>query len=260
MKEVFLGIDVASAQRKRLPLCFVEKKLGRLEPLFLPEELSQSFPRGSGNAAIVEPNPFSALALQVARSIQQTCAQLQWTLVCAAVDAPAAPPEDHRRCEVELSAAGFSVFKTPRAGDWPVIIKKCRDHLSKGGALSRIPHANKIWMQYGFELFAALQKSGFYVIEVYPFSIARTLIGKHPHKSSHEGYDRQLDAIARHTGWGAQELHRALQSCVPGTHHDRLDAFMAAWVASLPAAKRSAYGNPACQGDAIWVPALGRNH
>jgi predicted nuclease with RNAse H fold len=255
MKKVFLGIDVACAKGKRLPVCFVEQKAGRLEPLFLPEELLQSFPRGTGNVAIAEPNPFSGLALQVSLSIQRICVLMQWTLVCAAIDAPAAPPEDQRQCEAALSATGLSVFKTPRVGVWPLIIKKCQDHLHDGGAPSRLPYANMIWMQYGFELFAVLRKAEINVIEVYPFAIARALIGVHRHKSSAEGYNRQLAAVAGKTGWTPEDLHRQLSKIVPGNRHDRLDAFMAAWVASLPVAARSAYGDAATSNDAIWVPA-----
>jgi hypothetical protein len=39
-----------------------------------------------------------------------------------------------------------------------------------------------------------------------------------------------------------------------GTNHDRLDAFMAAWVASLPKRRRRAIGNEDDPDDAIWVP------
>jgi hypothetical protein len=49
-------------------------------------------------------------------------------------------------------------------------------------------------------------------------------------------------------------LERALSSGVAGSRHDKLDAFMAAWVASLKPSERVAFGNKRDLGDAIWVP------
>ena len=41
---------------------------------------------------------------------------------------------------------------------------------------------------------------------------------------------------------------------MPGTKDDKLDAFMAAWVATLPKHKRHAHGNKNDPDDAIWFP------
>jgi hypothetical protein len=43
---------------------------------------------------------------------------------------------------------------------------------------------------------------------------------------------------------GHQDLEARLRATVGGSRHDRLDAFMAAWVASLGAEQRRALGNP----------------
>jgi hypothetical protein len=41
---------------------------------------------------------------------------------------------------------------------------------------------------------------------------------------------------------------------LPESQNDRLDAFMAAWVASLPSERRRAFGDATRPDDAIWVP------
>ncbi len=61
-------------------------------------------------------------------------------------------------------------------------------------------------------------------------------------------------AVAARTGWSPLELESKLNEAVPGSRHDRLDAFMAAWVASLPRDQRRAIGDADQPDDAIWVP------
>jgi Protein of unknown function (DUF429) len=92
------------------------------------------------------------------------------------------------------------------------------------------------------------------IIEVYPYAIVRALLSECSHKSTPEGYQRQLEALARTTGWKGHDLECALRRAVTGTRHDRLDAYMAAWVASLDTQDRRAYGNEWDPNDAIWVP------
>ena len=87
-------------------------------------------------------------------------------------------------------------------------------------------------MLFGFELFACLKSElSTEVIEVYPFAIVRALLPACDHKSTEQGYRDQLDAVAAQTGWKPQNLEARLKVTVPGSRHDRLDAFMAAWVA-----------------------------
>jgi hypothetical protein len=110
-------------------------------------------------------------------------------------------------------------------------------------------------MLFGFELFGCLRSQlKAEVIEVYPFAIVRELLPTCGHKSTEKGYQTQLAAVAARTGWRPQELEKKLRATVPGSRHDRLDAFMAAWVASLPRERRRAFGNPQQPDDAIWVP------
>ena len=112
-----------------------------------------------------------------------------------------------------------------------------------------------IWMLFGFRLFQYL-RAGFSaeVIEVYPFAIVRALLPACEHKSTEKGYQDQLRAVASRTGWAAQDLEARLKETLPGSRHDRLDAFMAAWVASIPQDRRRAFGHAERPDDAIWVP------
>jgi hypothetical protein len=68
------------------------------------------------------------------------------------------------------------------------------------------------------------------------------------------GYRDQLIAVSARTGWEPRKLEVRLKATVPGSQHDQLDAFMAAWVASLAPRKRRAFGNARRPDDAIWVP------
>jgi hypothetical protein len=110
-------------------------------------------------------------------------------------------------------------------------------------------------MLYGFELFARLRGDlRVEVIEVYPFAIVRALLPACEHKTTEKGYRDQLIAVAARAGWEPQKLEDRLKETVSGSRHDRLDAFMAAWVASLPPDGRRAFGNAQQRDDAIWVP------
>lgn len=46
-----------------------------------------------------------------------------------------------------------------------------------------------------------------------------------------------------------------LEATVPGKRDDKVDAFMAAWVASLSGRQRRAFGDTADFNDSIWGPA-----
>jgi predicted nuclease with RNAse H fold len=254
---VFIGIDVACAQQKRLPLCIAACIEGRLEPLRVPE-LVGKLPVGRGNREILEEHPFRAAAAAVAETLNEAAKSGGWKIVRVAIDAPAAPPSSgERSAERELRNRGLSSFQTPHETAWRNILQSCQTHNRDGGELSRMPHANKIWMLYGFELFRELRATNAYdVIEVYPYSIVRPFVGDCPPKATPEGYQRQLEAIASKTSWTPADLELALKQSVSGSKHDRLDAFMAAWVASLSAEGRLAYGNKNDPDDAIWVPHL----
>jgi hypothetical protein len=110
-------------------------------------------------------------------------------------------------------------------------------------------------MLYRFELFASLRNGlAVKVIEVYPFAIIRALLSACEHPSTEQGYRDQLAGVAARTGWEPQALEAKLKATVSGSRHDRLDAFMAAWVTSLPSEQRRAFGDALRSDDSIWVP------
>jgi hypothetical protein len=164
-------------------------------------------------------------------------------------------PQVPRASENELGRRGLSSFRTPDESKWVGIREKCVNHLDRGGSAATLPYANKIWMLFGFQLFVSLRRClDAEVIEVYPFAIVRALLQDCEHKSTEQGYRDQLVAVADRTGWQPQDLEARLKATVPGSRHDRLDAFMAAWVASLPAERRRAFGDAQRPDDSIWVP------
>ena len=72
------------------------------------------------------------------------------------------------------------------------------------------------------------------------------------HKSKAEGVPRQLSELASSTGSQDGELNLQLSESVHGPRHDRLDAYMCAWVASLYPGGVQAWGD--LPDDVIWVP------
>lgn len=252
---IFVGIDVACRTGKRLPLCVVERG-HRLWPLDVQRAVGAAIPRGLGNREILAPAPFRDAALGVRAALERLAAEIGRPIEGIAIDAPAAAPTSRSRlCEDDLGRSGLSSFRTPPASAWAAIREACERHLQAAGRAGSLPYANKIWMLYGFELFAALRRGvADEVIEVYPYAIVRALLPSCAHKTTEEGYRDQLAVLARHTGWKPGALESRLKATVPGTRHDRLDAFMSAWVASLGADRRRAFGDASQPDDAIWVP------
>jgi hypothetical protein len=252
---IYVGIDVACAVKKRLPICFAPAGQP-LMPLDIPKHLAVAMPRGLGNKEVMSPAPYREAAGKVVYSIGPIAQEMGWQIDRVAVDAPAATPTTgSRSSEIELGRVGLSSFRTPAASDWAGIREKCELHLRSGGSVASLPHANKIWMLFGFELFSALRNGlDAEVIEVYPFAIVRALLPSCDHKSTDQGYRRQLAAVAARTGWEPGSLEARLKKAVPGSRHDRLGAYMAAWVASLAPDKRRAFGDPSQPNDSIWVP------
>ena len=225
-------------------------------PLTIPKQLSAAIPRGIVNMAIISPSPFREATGGVVNAIRRVLDEMDWRVERIAIDAPSAPPfAAPRASESELGHLGLSSFRTPAAADWAGIREKCLCHLGSGRSAATLPQANKIWMLFGFELFAQLRNSFWVeVIEVYPFAIVRALLPGCQHKSTDQGYKDQLAAVAARTGWAPPDLETRLKETVHGERHDRLDAFMAAWVASLGSEHRRALGDPQQPDDAIWVP------
>jgi hypothetical protein len=110
-------------------------------------------------------------------------------------------------------------------------------------------------MVVGFELFRQLS-STVPCIEVFPQATARVLGSGQVHKFKSGGVEAQLREAAVHTGWPSEQPNEvAFEEIAFGPAHDRLDAYLSAWVGALEARDRVAFGNP--PDDVIWAPKIG---
>lgn len=249
----YAGIDVAFAKRKRLPVSVCTLEAGRLTPLPLRDCAFPPPPAGRGNVAALKPDVVSAFAHEALDYLHAIERLAGVAIRGVALDAPRAPSQGGRRaCERAMDRLGISCFATPDGPAFAAIRAKVRTHLDQGGAQSRLPHANQLWMLAGFALFETL--GGAYAcLEVFPQASVRSLGIHGKHKSKREGLRRQFGAVAERTGWsGGEVLHAAVKAGGYGALHDRLDAFMCAWVASLPERGRKGHGRQ--PDDVIWVP------
>lgn len=254
--QAFAGIDVAFAKRKTLPLCVVRWIGNRLTPLDLRREGVPPLPRGSGNRASLDTATVAAFAEQTVAVLDALSDVYGLSIERVAIDAPSSPCSAdlaRRRAERAMDTLGLRCIPTPTEARFLDVRSKCAAHIAGGGADARLPHANQLWMFVGFSLFSAVGRSRM-VLEVYPHAIVRSLGVSARHKSTPEGYFAQLSAAARATGWSEpSQLEAALRRHVPGARHDRLDAFLSAWIAALPPDALQACGAP--PDDVIWVPA-----
>src|SRR5690554_2319436 len=116
-----------------------------------------------------------------------------------------------------------------------------------------MPHAMQLWMLAGIEIARELATIA-PVREVFPQANIRLLLPNVPHKSGKDVPLMQLQALAKQTGWPCtQEEWSTLKHISAGGMHDQVDAYSAAWVASLPETDVNVFGDIQQQ-DAIWVP------
>lgn len=172
MRDCYVGIDLAFAKRKRLPVVICTRESGRLVPLPL-RRAGIAPPRGRGNAVAVDPTEVSEFAAEAHDYIADVCGAFQLRPVQIAIDAPSAPCADElprREAEVAMDRAGISCFATPSRSEWERIRTRVRDHLATGGLVSHLPHANQLWMLPGFALFERLHALA-PVLEVFPQAI-----------------------------------------------------------------------------------------
>jgi len=251
----YAGIDVAVAKKKRLPIAVCTWQNDRLEPLALNAKALPKPPHGPGNAAICDPARCRELAAQTASYLRAVESALGIAIQVIAIDAPSsprAPGQALRAAERALAARGISYIETPNADAFAAIPDRVQAHLAAGGLESRLPCANQIWMLFGFELYRVLCAAGWACLEVYPQATVRALGAGDIHKSGGGAVLTQLQAAAKYTNWPQEQDVSALKSIGWGTLHDRLDAYLAAWVAALPRERREALGEE--PDDAIWIP------
>lgn len=257
MKSAYIGIDLAIAKTKRLPIVVVTWQGDRLVPADL-RAIPFKPPRGMGNAKTLNSDIVKEFVEATANYINSVCNHLQFYPERIAIDAPRTPRPEHlprRAAEVAMDLAGISCFTTPSQSDFAQIFTKVRHHLSKGGEDVRIPHSNQLWMVVGFELYRRLAEVA-PCIEVFPQATVRMLGVGHKHKTKAGAVEAQLAEAANHTGWPTGDANSpTIDDIAFGPAHDCLDAYLSAWVAALETENRVALGNP--PDDVIWVPRMG---
>ena len=253
--DVFIGIDVACAKGKYLPLVICSKENGRLLPLPLANYQIKP-PRGLGNALTLHDKVNQAFANDVANYIETICDAFHLNPIRIGIDSPLRPRDnslERRVAEQALDKAGISCYTTPSIDDFEAIKAKAIAHLHAEKPIQNLPHAHQIFMLLGFALNERLSKVA-ECIEVYPYATVKHLGVANIHKSKGNQAELQLSAISQHTGWPKtdDDWSQADNMCL-GPMHDRVDAYSAAWVASLPDQERICFGDPE-KGDAIWLP------
>jgi predicted nuclease with RNAse H fold len=257
MREAYAGIDVAISAGKRLPVCVAIHQEGRLVPLplrgFVPLP-----PKGPGNCALVrDPEiaiEYACEALEYLRALEHS---EDIRIRRVAIDAPHAPRDNGlkwRKAEHAMYERGISVFATPSEEEFRQIIAIAQNHLAAGGACARLPNANRFWMLAGFALFRALAPQ-IECIEVYPQATAWALGVNTAKKLKQAGLQVQLHAATQRTGWpDGRPDEPTLAEIGYGSKHDRLDAYLSTWIASLPEEEREPCGE--APDDVIWIPRI----
>ncbi|MCP5128948.1 MAG: DUF429 domain-containing protein [Pseudomonadales bacterium] len=257
MKSVFVGIDLAIAKNKPLPICFCYWDGPRLIPLAV-RRLSHRPPRGKGNLAVLDGHTVAEFVDSAAYYIAAVSSELGCRVERIGIDAPRAARAEgvtRRKAELTMDSAGISCFTTPSATEFQQIFDKVKRHIADGGAENRLPHANQLWMHVGFKLYERLSKVA-PCIEVFPQATARAIGTGALHKSKTGAVVAQLRQAAKYTGWPSGDVVEYLFDELGfGSAHDRLDAYLSAWVAALSDSQRVAMGEP--PDDVIWVPKVG---
>lgn len=261
MRDAFVGIDVAISRTKRLPIVIAVRKGSDLVPLPLAQRPERP-PHGMGNRGILEPGAARHYAQQAVAYVQEVAKAEGLRVVRVAIDAPSdycSPRRSCRQAEAALGGAGISYFKTPTRSRFAEITTLAQAHLRRGRPASQMPHANKLWMLAGFELFRAFGRLA-ECREVYPQAIACALGCAGRHKAQDHAWLTQLKAASVLTGWPNRNHARSTLHIAWGNSHDRVDAYLAAWVASLPTRALKPFGAP--PDDVIWNPkvSLGSRH
>jgi hypothetical protein len=76
---VYVGIDVACARGKRLPICVVTGS-DRLTPLTISNRLADLIPRGVGNSEILTSSPYHQTAREVVSAIRRIESEMGWRM------------------------------------------------------------------------------------------------------------------------------------------------------------------------------------
>ena len=253
-RPVFVGIDVAYAKNKMLPICICE--WDGTVPVPFQRRLFPKPPRGKGNKAALDPEERESFGNAVLLWLRDVCEENDLQVQRIAIDAPSdycRPDRNRRASEAALDALGISCFATPTKQQFENKIEAARNHLDSGGKESEMPNANQIWMLIGFTLFQKLSQQ-YECIEVYPHATVRSIGCEGEHKSKEEGFNEQVDSLSMIMGIAPCNLKDHIKLMCFGDKHDKLDAYTSAWIAGMPPSCCSAHGEP--PHDAIWIPNL----
>ncbi|MBD3586232.1 DUF429 domain-containing protein [Salinimonas sp. HHU 13199] len=252
---MFIGIDVACAKGKHLPLVICRQEKGRLLPIPLANHQIKP-PKGLGNVLTLHDEVNMAFSNDVANYIETICDEFHLNPIRIGIDSPLHPRDNllkRRVAEQALDKAGISCYTTPSSDDFEKIKAKGIAHLEANKPIQNLPHAHQIFMLLGFALNERLSKVA-ECIEVYPHATVKQLGVANIHKTKKNQAECQLSAMSHCTGWPKAESDWAqVDKICLGPMHDKVDAYSAAWVASLPEQDRICFGD-AQKGDAIWIP------
>jgi hypothetical protein len=201
--DAFVGIDVAFAKRKRLPVSLCVRDERGVIPLAVVAPGAPNPPRGRGNAATLRENVVADFADEVAEYLRQLEIFFGVNIRRIGIDAPSDPRAadiGRRKAEAALDQRRISCFATPSNADFVRIRQKAFAHLEAGGLETRLPHANQLWMLVGFALFERLRRE-WDCLEVFPQATVCVLGANALHKSTRGGVAAQLAVVAQFTGW-----------------------------------------------------------
>lgn len=253
--DVFVGIDVACAKGKHLPLVICRQEKGQLLPIPLANHQIKP-PQGLGNVLTLHDEVNMAFSNDVANYIETVCDEFHLNPVRIGIDSPLQPRDNllkRRVAEQALDKAGIRCYTTPSSDDFETIKAKGIAHLEANKPIQNLPHAHQIFMLLGFALNERLSKVT-ECIEVYPHATVKQLGVANIHKSKGNQAELQLSAMSHYTGWPKTENDWSqVEKLCHGPMHDKVDAYSAAWVASLSEQDRICFGD-AVKSDAIWIP------
>lgn len=251
---LYIGIDVACAKSKTLPFAGLVLRSGIRTLANLREQAFPSPPKGYGNRVIaqdiLEAKRFAVEVYVWLREIEK---QSSNKIIKIAIDAPRRPRLPHlsvRDSEQALQEANIQFIKTPTEHEFSAKRKEAAAHLQAGNPVASLPGANLWWMCVGFALFETLTDH-WDCVETYPQAILHHIKYVGAHKS--KDHAKQLAHIISISG--IHELStESLRGRSCGAPHDRVDALMSAWVASLPPSQIHPFGT--VPEDQICVPIL----
>jgi hypothetical protein len=112
MKSIYVGIDLAIAKNKLLPICFCQWEGKCLIPL-PTRSLRLEPPRGNGNLAVLDERLITQFVEEAAAYISAVTRELGGSVERIGIDAPRTPRADQsarRKAEVAMDVAGISCY------------------------------------------------------------------------------------------------------------------------------------------------------